>query len=118
MAYLYIVRCTDGSLYTGIAADIRHRMKVHTEGGKTAAKYTRSHPVKELVGLWRFADLATAARFEWRIKQLPREKKQMLLLAPERIGEAPYAPEEGIAFEVLCGVTLEDCLAGRVSPEK
>lgn len=114
MAYLYIVRCADGSLYTGIAADIAKRMKEHLARDGHGAKYTRAHPVKELAGLWRTPDLKTAARLEWRVKQLPREKKLALLASPELLGKPPYGPPEEVACEVLSSVTLEDCLAGRV----
>jgi putative endonuclease len=112
VAYLYIVRCADGSLYTGIAADIQKRMKEHLARDGRSAKYTRAHPIEELAGLWRTDGLKSAARLEWRVKQLPREKKLNLLAHPELMGTPPYGPPEGIVCEVLHGVTLKDCLAG------
>ena len=115
MAYLYIVRCEDGSLYTGIAADIAHRMRVHLAGGREAAKYTRSHPVKDLAALWRIPDLKLAARLEYFVKHLPREKKLQLIETPEKLGEAPCAPKESVPCEPICNATLADCLAGKIS---
>ena len=114
MAYLYMVRCAGGSLYTGIAADIQKRMKEHLSRDGRSAKYTRAHPVEELAGLWRTSDLKSAARLEWRVKHIPREKKLMLLAHPELLGTPPYGPPEGIVCEALLGVTLEDCLAGNI----
>lgn len=114
MAYLYTVRCRDGSLYTGIAADIQKRMKEHLARDGRGAKYTRAHPIEELAGLWRTSDLKTAARLEWCIKQLPRKKKLFLLAHPELLGTPPYSPPEGIVCEPLRGITLEDCLAGNI----
>ena len=115
MAYLYILRCADGSLYTGIAADIAKRMKQHMTGDRRAAKYTRSHPIEELCGLWQVPDLQAAARLEYRIKRLPRKKKLALLASPDLLGKPPYGPPEEITCLPLCGVTLADCLAGKVS---
>lgn len=116
MAYLYIVRCEDGSLYTGIAADIAHRMRVHLGGGREAAKYTRAHPVKELAALWRVADLRVAARLEYFVKRLSRKQKLILVEDPSLLGrDARFAPSESAVCEPLCEVTLADCLAGKIS---
>ena len=48
--YIYMAGCADGSIYTGIAADPCRRLRQHVE--KTGARYTRSHPVTALLGLW------------------------------------------------------------------
>ena len=85
-AYVYIIRCRGGSLYTGIARSVCRRLRQHTEKSPACAKYTRSHPVEALEGLWRAPDLASAARMEYAIKRLPREKKLLLLREPERLG--------------------------------
>ena len=52
-AYVYIIRCRGGSLYTGIARSVCRRLRQHTEKSPACAKYTRSHPVEALEGLWR-----------------------------------------------------------------
>ena len=41
MYYIYMLRCRDGSFYTGIAADIEKRLRQHASGGAACAKYTR-----------------------------------------------------------------------------
>lgn len=61
-AYVYIIRCRGGSLYTGIARSVCRRLRQHAEKSPACAKYTRSHPVEALEGLWRAPDLASAAR--------------------------------------------------------
>ena len=87
MYYTYVVRCEDGSLYTGIAADVQRRMREHTGKLPAAARYTRSHSVVALESVWRSADRQTASRLEYAIKHLPWEKKLMLLGAPRRLAE-------------------------------
>ena len=77
MYYIYMLRCRDGSLYTGIAADIEKRLRQHASGGAACAKYTRAHPPEALAALWQAED--HAARLEALIKQLPREKKLALV---------------------------------------
>lgn len=76
----YLVRCGDGSLYTGVSTDVARRVAEHAAG--RGARYTRSRPPVELA--WRSAklDKRTAHRLEWRLKRLPRNDK--LLLAAGR----------------------------------
>ncbi len=80
--YIYMVRCKDGSLYTGIATDPLRRFQEHKEGKKEAAKYTKSHPVEKGEAVFETADIRAAARYEYRIKQLTRQKKEMLIKEP------------------------------------
>lgn len=70
---VYILRCGDGSLYTGITTDLKRRVAVHNSG--RGAKYTRSHlPVTPVY--WETAsDKSNALRRELEIKALSREKK-------------------------------------------
>ena len=112
MYYIYMLRCRDGSFYTGIAADIEKRLRQHASGGAACAKYTRSHPVEALEGLWRAPDFASAARMEYAVKRLPREKKLLLLREPERLGALlpTLAAEE---YTHQPGVSLEMCLEGQ-----
>lgn len=71
--YVYMLRCADGSLYTGIAADVERRFEEHKSG--RGAKYTRSHL---LVYREKFSDKGAALRREAAIKKLPRAKKLKL----------------------------------------
>ena len=74
---LYILRCGDGSLYTGITTDVEKRLKAH-ESGK-GAKYTRGRGPLELVYQEECGDHPAALRRELAIKALSREAKQQLL---------------------------------------
>ena len=79
---VYLVRCRDGSLYTGIAKDVRRRMTEHDQGTK-GAKYLRGRGPLELVFQRQIGDRSLATRIENRIKRLPRVEKQALVLKPE-----------------------------------
>ncbi len=72
-----MVRCSDGSLYTGIATDVPSRVVKHNEG--KASKYTRSRLPVELVYCESVLSHGDALRREYAIKQLPAKAKHDLL---------------------------------------
>ena len=74
---VYILRCRDGSLYTGITNDMERRLDAHAQG--TASKYTRSRLPVRLVYHEACADRSTASKREAAIKKLSRAEKQALL---------------------------------------
>lgn len=84
MAYTYVVRCTDGSLYTGIAHSIEDRLRDHVKKTRTCAKYTRSHAVASLEMLFMTESYADAAKLEYRLKRLKKQEKEAFIAAPER----------------------------------
>ena len=71
---LYIVRCADGSLYTGIATDVARRVAEH-EAGRRGAKFMRGKGPFALVFQEVVGDRARASRCEHRVKQLSRLRK-------------------------------------------
>ena len=75
--YTYIVRCADGSLYTGWTTDLDRRMAAHNAG--TGAKYTRSRGPVTLVYHESFETREEALRRECAIKKLRREEKLRLI---------------------------------------
>ncbi len=75
--YTYILRCADGSLYTGWTNDLEKRLKAHNDG--TGAKYTRSRRPVTLVYSAEFDTKEEAMREEYRIKHLSREGKEMVI---------------------------------------
>lgn len=81
---VYLVRCRDGSLYTGIAKDVSRRIAAH-EQGTTGAKYLRGKGPLELVFQRPIGDRGLAQRVEHRIKRLPRAEKEDLHHLPGRI---------------------------------
>jgi len=74
---VYILECADGSLYTGVARDLVHRLKEHTSG--RGSKYVRSRLPFVLVHMEPAADRSQALKREIQIKHLTRKKKTMLI---------------------------------------
>jgi len=76
--YVYMLRCSDGSLYTGITNDPERRLRQHNAG--TASKCTRSRRPVKMVYCEEVADKSMALRREASLKKLPRQEKLLLLL--------------------------------------
>ncbi len=74
---VYIVRCSDGTLYTGISTDIKARVKKHNSGA--GAKYTRARRPVVLVFTEKKRSESSAKRREAQIKRLTRLEKESLL---------------------------------------
>jgi predicted GIY-YIG superfamily endonuclease len=74
---VYIVRCADNSLYTGVSNAVEQRVKTHNAG--QGARYTRSRLPVTLVHEEPAADRGAALRREFAIKSLSRESKQKLI---------------------------------------
>ena len=74
---VYILRCSDGTLYTGIAPDVEKRLAKHNAG--TGAKYTRGRGPLAVVYTEECADRAEASRREYAIKHLSRQEKEELI---------------------------------------
>ena len=111
MYYIYMVRCSDDSLYTGIAADLGRRLREHVQKAPAAAKYTRSRPIEALESVWTAPDRSAASRLESGIKRLPREKKLQLIARPPLLAVLlPQLPAD--EYTHIPGVTLENCLKG------
>ena len=75
--YVYILKCCDGSFYTGYTTDPVRRTNVHNSG--KGAKYTRARLPVELIYTEAFDDKADALRMEYAIKQLTRSEKEKLI---------------------------------------
>ena len=83
-----MLRCRDGSIYTGIAADIEQRMKIHFEGGRGESKYVRSHGAEKLEIFWEVESKGAALSLEKKIKGLKKQEKEKIIL------QAPSEPPE------------------------
>ena len=75
--YLYILRCGDGTLYTGITTDVEKRQEQHRTG--KGAKYTRGRGPLELVYQETCLDHSQALKREAAIKRMSRQKKEILI---------------------------------------
>lgn len=75
--YVYVLECSDGSLYTGYTTDVERRVEEHNDG--TAAKYTRGRRPVKLVHVESCEDRSDALQREHAIKQLRRASKEQLI---------------------------------------
>lgn len=85
--YTYILRCADGSLYTGWTNDLTKRLAAHNAG--RGAKYTRARRPVALVYWERFATKREAMAREWAIKRLSRGEKLALIRSRGTGGQLP-----------------------------
>lgn len=107
MYYIYIIKCEGGELYTGIAADISRRMREHFSQSEKCAKYTRTHKAVSLEALWTAESRSLASKLEYRIKRLPRKRKQELIATPESVESLSV---DGEYFEPVSNFSLEELL--------
>ena len=77
MWYLYILRCGDGTFYTGITTDVERRLEEHRQG--RGAKYTRGRGPLELAYQEKCETHSEALKREYAVKQLSREEKEQLI---------------------------------------
>ena len=75
---VYIVRCADGSLYTGIATNVARRVEEHNANNLLAARYTRARRPVVLVYQEPVATRSAAGKREYELKQMSREEKEAL----------------------------------------
>ena len=77
---VYMLRCSDNSLYTGITNDMDKRLEEHNSSStSTAAKYTRSRRPVKLVYREPQPSRSAALKREWALKQLSKQQKEALL---------------------------------------
>ena len=79
MYYVYIIRCQDNSLYTGITTHIERRMKEHFCKLPQSAKYTKTHSALQLECVWTCKNRSLASRLEYRLKRLRKENKEEII---------------------------------------
>ncbi len=84
--WTYILRCADGTLYTGWTNDLERRLRAHNAG--TGSKYTRARRPVELAYCEKHDDKRAAMRREWEIKRLAREEKLRLCEGARENGKA------------------------------
>ena len=89
--YVYILRCSDGTYYTGYARDVARRLQEHNKG--KAAKYTSGRRPVELVYYESCEDKSLAAKREYEIKQWSRARKQALIDGAASDSKPPSACE-------------------------
>lgn len=85
--YVYIVRCVDGSLYTGVTTDVARRLKEHNGNNKLAAAYTRARRPVTIVYNEALSTQSGALKREYEIKQLCSSDKEVLVNKSKRLSE-------------------------------
>jgi putative endonuclease len=90
VAYVYLLRCADGSLYCGWTTDVERRLAAHRSG--TASRYTRSRRPVELALVMAVANRSAALREEARVKRLSRAAKVRLIEAGVEKPQRPMVP--------------------------
>ncbi|MBU4344404.1 MAG: GIY-YIG nuclease family protein [Proteobacteria bacterium] len=77
--YLYMIRCRDSTLYTGISNDVPRRFEKHREMGKQGAKYLRGRGPLELVFQKKTGSKSSALKMEQKIKKLSKSQKEIII---------------------------------------
>ncbi len=77
--YLYLIRCRDGSLYTGIATDVNRRFEEHQGKRDNGAKYLRGRGPLELVFKRKIGNRSLALKSEIKVKNLSKTRKEKIL---------------------------------------
>jgi putative endonuclease len=85
--YLYMVRCRDGSLYTGITVDVGRRLAEHRAGNNAGAKYLRGRGPLALVFQKQLGSRSLALGVESRVKKLSKARKEELVKDHARLSE-------------------------------
>ncbi len=78
---VYMVRCSDDSLYTGIAMDVMRRVVEHNTNDVLAAKYTHARRPVTLVYQEKYDTRSAASKREYEIKRMDKKEKLMLIMA-------------------------------------
>ena len=87
MYYVYMLRCEDNSVYTGIAKDLEHRLNEHFSQDEKCAKYTKSRKAKKLEISWETENKSTASKLEYAIKTLTKIQKENLIKEPKLLSK-------------------------------
>jgi len=88
--FVYVLRCRDGTFYTGYTTDVERRVREHDAG--EGAKYTRGRTPVELVHVAAFDSRSAAMSREYELKQYPRDRKERVVAAggvPESVDLPP-----------------------------
>lgn len=79
MYYIYMLRCMDESIYTGITTDVDRRMNEHFSKDERCAKYTFRHTAKKLERVFQTETRKDASKLEYHIKHLTKSQKEDII---------------------------------------
>lgn len=83
--YVYIIRCIDNTLYTGITTDVERRLQEHSKQGLLSAKYLRGKSPLKLVFQLEIPSRSCALKLEHQIKHLSKADKETLIKDPSKL---------------------------------
>lgn len=89
--FVYVLRCRDGSLYTGMTCDVHRRVVEHNSG--RGGRYTRAHRPVTLIAAWRYGTRGAALAGEAWFKSLKRSQKLAWIRARTPLQSGTFAPE-------------------------
>ncbi|REE19913.1 putative endonuclease [Paraburkholderia sp. BL27I4N3] len=89
--FLYLLECSDGSVYTGIAVDVQARFEKHVSG--EGARYTRSRKPVQVLASFELMDRSTASRAEYWVKRLSPSEKRALAAGLRTLESVMPLPE-------------------------
>lgn len=79
MYYVYMLRCKDNSIYTGITTDLTRRIEEHITKSEKCAKYTFVHTAQKLEMAWETESRIYASKLEYAIKKISKKQKEDLI---------------------------------------
>jgi ADP-ribose pyrophosphatase YjhB (NUDIX family)/predicted GIY-YIG superfamily endonuclease len=103
--FLYLLRCADGTLYTGVTTDVARRVREHNSG--RGSRYTAARRPVWLTGCWRFTDRSSVQKAEARLRRLSHQEKERLAMAEQPFADAPFCGPQRNHFCPRCGGELE-----------
>ena len=80
MYYIYMLRCEDNSIYTGITTDVERRINEHFAKNEKSAKYTYNHTAQKLEAIFEADNRSNASKLEYHIKKLSKKQKEQLII--------------------------------------
>ncbi|WP_027210217.1 GIY-YIG nuclease family protein [Burkholderia sp. WSM2232] len=96
--FLYLLECSDGSVYTGIATDVAARFEKHASGA--GARYTRSRKPVCVLASFELANRSSASRAEYWVKRLSADQKRALAAGARTLESVMPLPEPQLAIDV------------------
>lgn len=110
MYYVYMLRCEDNSIYTGITTDLERRMMEHFEKGEKCAKYTKRHSAKKLEMSWQTENRVLASKLEYHIKALTKGQKEELVKNANLLGKFLSAKLDCSKYNLYIHPSLQDII--------
>lgn len=87
MYYVYMIRCEDNTIYTGITTDLDRRLNEHKKKAKKCAKYTCFHDAVSIEVAWICENRSMASKLEYYIKRLTKKEKEQLIVNDTKLSD-------------------------------